>query len=121
MEEDFTPAEIEEMIAEEGQPVLIEITTDDEYVPGSGEVTGTVLTEMGFGVLLPFSRGLRAMENSGIDSRDQQLLLGSEAISRPSLNTYLAVDGKIFSFVEVNTLAPKGVDLYYDCTVRGAQ
>lgn len=107
------------MIAEEGQPVLIEISNDDEYVPGSGQVTGTVATELGFGVLLPFSRGLRALENSGIDSRDQQLLLGAESISKPTLNTHLAVDGDIFAFVEVNTLAPKGIDLFYDCTVRG--
>jgi hypothetical protein len=118
--DDFTPEEIAEMIAEEGQAVLLSITTADEYVPGSGVSGGTPVEVMTMGVLLPFSRGLRALPNSGIDSRDQQLLLAGD-IPKPTLSTTLAVGGDVYSIIEVNPLAPKGVDLFYDCTVRGAQ
>lgn len=120
-DDDFTPEEVAEMIAEEGQLVLLQITAPDgDYVPGSGLADGTVTEITTMGVLLPFSRGLKALPNSGIDSRDQQLLLAGDT-QAPTLNTSLAVGGDVYSVVEVNTLSPKGVDLYHDCTVRGAQ
>jgi hypothetical protein len=109
-ESDFTPEEVGEMIAEEGQLMLLSITTADEYVEVSA-----------MGVLLPFSRGLKALPNSGIGSRDQQLLLGGDIPVAPTLSTTIAIGGDIYNVIEVNPLAPKGVDLFYDCTVRGAQ
>lgn len=119
MADDFTPEEIAEMIAEEGQPVLLEVTTVVDYVPGSGKPTIVNDEVVTMGVLLPFSRGLRALPNSGISSRDQQLLLPGD-IDPPTLNSQLAVGGEAYSLVEINALAPKGEVLYYDCTVRGS-
>jgi hypothetical protein len=120
-ESDFTPEEVGEMIAEEGQLMLLSITTADEYVPGSGVSQGDPVEVSAMGVLLPFSRGLKALPNSGIGSRDQQLLLGGDIPVAPTLSTTIAIGGDIYNVIEVNPLAPKGVDLFYDCTVRGAQ
>lgn len=118
---DFTPEEVGEMIAEEGQLVLLSVTTPDgDYVPGTGQAGGTPLEFTAMGVLLPFSRGLQAQPNSGIESRDQQLLLGGDIPHAPTLSTTVAVGGVVYNVIDVNTMAPTGVPLYYDCTVRGA-
>lgn len=118
MSDDFTAAEIAEMLAEEGQTVTLEVTTVSGYTPGSGQATGTITGYATVGVLLPFSRGLRAMPGSGIDARDQQLLLAAN-VQAPTLNSRIGVGGKVYAIIEVATLAPKGVPLYHDCTVRG--
>jgi hypothetical protein len=121
-DDSFTPEDVAEMLAEEGRAVLLSITTPDgEYVPGTGVAGGTLVEVMTMGVLLPFSRGLRALPNSGIESRDQQLLLAGDVNPGPTLNTTVAAGGNVYSVVEVNPMAPQGEVLYYDCTVRGAQ
>lgn len=114
----MTPARVLEMIAAKGQAVTLTISEAGEYDLDTNAVTLTETTVATRGVILPLSRGLKAMAGTSIQSDDQQLLLAG-TIDQPPLGTKVTAGAKTFKIVEVAPLAPAGEALVYDCIIRG--
>lgn len=113
------------MIAAKGQAVTLTASTSGTYDPATGTATITTTTQTGKGVILPLA-GYGKVDGVNIIAGDETLLLSTlnsagGALTEPGVNDMLTLaDGTTkYTFVEVNALSPAGLDIIYDCVVRG--
>jgi hypothetical protein len=108
------------MISAKGQAVTLTSHSAGAYDTTAGAATLTDTQVVTVGVLLPLSRGLAHIPGTNIQASDQQLLLPGD-IAQPSLDTTVTIGSNDYTLVEVKPLNPGGVNILYDCLVRGAQ
>ncbi len=111
----------QELIAEFGQPVTISRLVPSDYDPATGSASMSSVTESGFGVLLELNTmggGWQNAPGSLIIGGDKQLLLSTAGISVPQLDDSVLVNGVIYTLVVIKPLAPGGLAIFYDCTIR---
>lgn len=114
-----------QMIAAKGQTVTLTRRAAGSYNPATGAAAITTTTQIGKGVILPLSAYRKASDAIVVEG-DRQLLLSAlstagAAISAPNVDdTVTLADGSVSSIVAVDPLAPAGMDLIYDVTIRRA-
>jgi hypothetical protein len=113
------------MIAAKGQTVTITRRVTGDYDPATSSAWVQESTQTGKGVILPLSASVRKLAGTNIAATDSQCLLsaldslGAELVA-PGLDDMLTdAAGKIYTVVEVAPLAPAGLAIVYDMTVRG--
>lgn len=106
------------LIAAKGQPVTLTYHAAGAYDPATGSVANTDTTVATNGVVLPLSRGLKAMAGSTVAADAQQLLIPGD-VAQPAIGTTATIGGKDYLITEVAPLAPAGTPLIYDCTIGG--
>ncbi len=112
------------MIAAKGQAVTLTREASGAYDPATGTATLTETTQTGKGVILPLA-GYRRVDGQSIMAGDETLLLSAldstgAALTSPFPGDVCTLaDGLKFTFVMVNPLRPAGLDIIFDCVVRG--
>ena len=113
------------MIEAKGQAVTLTASTSGAYSPATGSSAVTETVQIGKGVILPLA-GYRKVDGVNIVSGDETLLLSALdadglPLDEPAVNDTLTLaDGATkYLFVEVNALSPAGLNIIYDCVVRG--
>jgi hypothetical protein len=112
------------MIARKGQTVSLAGITSSTYAPATGIATPTAYTASGDAVLLPLSPYRKAGNTSIIDGDEQMLLAGvnGAALTEPPVNTVVTLaDDTKYTLVAVEPLRPAGLNIMFDCIVRGQQ
>lgn len=113
------------MIEAKGQAVTLTRRTSGAYNPATGTASVTTTTQTGKGVILPFAQGIRKMAGSTVLATDRQCLLSAlksdgTALTPPQVDDTLTdANGDVWAVTEVNALAPAGLDIMFDLTVRG--
>lgn len=113
------------MIEAKGQAVTLTRRVSGAYNPATGTATITTSTQAGKGVILPLSAGLRHMAGSNVTQADRQCLLSGlksdgSAMTPPQVDdTITDSNGVVWAVTEVSPLAPAGLSILYDLTVRG--
>lgn len=114
------------MIADFGQAITLTRRAPGAYNTATGTSATTTSTQAGKGVILPFASGLRKMAGTNIPATDKQCLLSAlttagTAITAPKLDDTLTdAGGTVYSIVEIAPLAPAGLAIIYEMTVRAA-
>lgn len=109
------------LIAAKGQSVTLTRRASGAYDPATGTAPITETTQTGKGVILPLASGVRHSGNSNIPAGAMQCLLSAEGITAPELDDTLTdVNAKVWVIVEVSPLAPAGLAVVYDLTIKGA-
>ncbi|API58095.1 hypothetical protein BSL82_01275 [Tardibacter chloracetimidivorans] len=113
-------------IQDKGAAVTVTYRTAGAYDPATGTSAITTATEDGYGVVLPFSTGLRKMAGTNIQMGDMQLLLATlaadgEALTAPNVDDTVLIGSKTYTIIDIAPLAPDGTDLLYTCTIRGTE
>jgi hypothetical protein len=114
------------LIAAKGQTVTLTRRAAGAYNTANGTSATTTSTQTGKGVILPFASGLRKMAGTNIPAGDKQCLLSAlstagAAITAPKVDDMLTdAGGTIYSIVDVAPLAPAGLDIIYELTVRAS-
>jgi hypothetical protein len=107
------------MITAKGQTVTIKRRAAGAYNPATGTAAITETTQTGKGVILPFATGLRKMAGTNIPATDKQCILSAAGITAPKVDDTLTdANGVIYSIVDIAPLAPAGLDIIYELTVR---
>lgn len=113
------------LIAAKGQAVTLTRRTSGAYNPATGTASITTTTQAGKGVILPFGVGLRKTADSNVTAADRQCYLSGlksdgSAIDTPKVDDTLTdANGVIYTVTEVSPLAPAGLSILYDLTIRG--
>lgn len=114
------------MIAAKGQAVTLTRRASGSYDPATGAAAITTSTQTGKGVILPLGAGLRKMAGTNIpDGAVQCLLSGLDAtgtaLTAPSIDDTLTdANSRVWTVIEVNPLAPAGLPIMFDLTLKGA-
>lgn len=114
------------MIAAYGQTVTLTRRGAGTYDPATGTAAITTSTQTGKGVILPFSQGLRKMAGSNIPAGDKQCILSGlttagTVLTAPKVDDTLTdAGGVIHSIVDIAALAPAGLGIIYELTVRAS-
>lgn len=114
------------MIAAKGQSITLTRRTAGAYNTSTGTSATTTSTQAGKGVILPFAMGLRKMAGTNVPATDKQCLLSAlatdgTALTAPKLDDTLTdAGGTVYSIVEIAPLAPAGLAIIYELTVRAA-
>lgn len=114
------------MIAAKGQAVTLTRRSAGAYNTATGAATVTTSTQTGKGVILPFGPGLRNQSGSAITADDRQCLLAAlntagTALTEPKVNDELTDANSVkYTVTEVSPLAPAGLSIIYELTIRGA-
>lgn len=107
------------LITAKGQAVTLTRRAAGAYDPATSSAAITTSTQSGKGVILPYATGLRKIAGTNIPATDCQCLLSAVGITAPKVDDTLTdAAGKVWSIVEVSTLAPDGTAALYDLTVR---
>ena len=112
------------MIAAKGQAVTITRRAAGAYNAATASATITTTTQLGKGVILPFASGLRHAPGSNIPMTDRQSLLSGlnsagVALTAPRVDDTLTdASGQVYAITEVNQLAPAGLAILFELTVR---
>ena len=112
------------MLRSKGQAVTITKRTAGAYDPATGGATVTTTTETGTGAV--FEYGNKNIDGSLIKVGDKQLLLSAfraagGALTAPVVNdTVTLASGTVYTITQVKALSPGGMDVLYDCNLRGA-
>lgn len=112
------------LIAGNGQSLTLTRRSAGAYSPSTG-ATITETTQTVTGVILPFSQGLRKMGGTNIVEGDMQLLLSAinttgGVLTPPVVDDRITAGSKIYTITDIAPLSPSGVDIMYECTIRGA-
>lgn len=114
------------MIAAKGQAVTLTRRAAGSYDPATGAAAITTSTQTGKGVILPLGAGLRKMAGTNIpDGAVQCLLSGLNAtgatLTAPQIDDTLTdANSRVWTVIEVNPLAPAGLPIMFDLTLKGA-
>lgn len=112
------------MIAAKGQAVTLTRRASGAYNPATGQASITTSTQAGKGVILPFAQGLRKMAGTNIPATDRQCLLSGlradgTPLDAPKVDDTLTdATGLTYAVTEVSPLAPAGLSIIYELTVR---
>lgn len=108
------------MIAAKGQAVTITRRTAGAYNTATSSATVTETTQTAKAVILPFPMGLRKQAGTTITAGDVQCLLAAGTLTAPEVDDTLTIaSGLKYAITEVNALAPAGLTIFYDLTLRG--
>lgn len=113
------------MIAAKGQTVTLTRQASGAYSPATGAAAVTPATQTGKGVILPFGAGLRKQDGSTITADDRLCYLSAlnssgGALTAPKVNDTLTdANGSKWTITEVSALAPAGLSIMYELTIRG--
>lgn len=109
-----------ELIAEFGQPVMLQESTPGEYDPETGQ-TGPERTreQIAQGIMADFT-GLEFQNSSLIRQGDKKLKLAAKGLEwLPSLMSHVVVQGVIWSIVPpLKEINPAGTPLLFELQVR---
>lgn len=114
------------LIAAKGQAVTLTRRTAGAYDPTTGAAAITETTQTGKGVILPFSVGLRKQAGTNITATDRLCYLsglttGGSVLTAPEVDDTLTDANSVkWSISEVSPLAPAGLSIIYELTLRGA-
>lgn len=114
------------LIDDKGQTVTLTRRTAGAYNPATGTSAVVETTQTGKGVILPFGPGLRNQSGSTITADDRQCYLSAlnsagAALTEPKVNDTLTdANSYVWTIVEVAPLAPAGLKIMYELTLRGA-
>jgi hypothetical protein len=112
------------MIAAKGQTVTIQRKSLASFDMASGKVVNSLSTQIGKGVILPFVASLRKVAGTNIAATDSQCLLSALATSGVALtapqvdDTLTDAGGTNYTITDVQALAPDGLGIMYELTVR---
>lgn len=112
------------MIAAKGQTVTLTRRTPGAYSPANGAAAITETTQTGKGVILDFAA--RKMGESNIPMAGKQCLLSAlnsagASLTAPAIDDTLTdVGGNAYTVVSIAPLAPAGLEIMFDLTLRGA-
>lgn len=113
-----------EAITRNGQTVTLAGVTSSSYAPATGVATPVAYSATAKAVILPLSPFRKANNASIVEGDEQMLLTGVSgvALTEPPLNTVvtLADDTKL-TLVAIDALRPAGLNIMFDCVVRGHQ
>lgn len=112
------------LIADKGLAVTLTRQAAGTYDPATGAPAIATTTQTGKGVILPFAAGLRHAGGSNIVQGDKQLLLSAinsagSPLTPPALDDKVTAAGVDYVITEIAPLAPAGLNIMFDCTVRG--
>lgn len=114
------------MIEAKGQTVTLTRQVPGAYNTATATASITSTTQTGKGVILPFGEGLRKMAGTNIAIGDKQCLLSAlksdgTALTAPQVgDTITDANSVVYEITEVAPLAPAGLAIFYDLTVRAA-
>lgn len=114
------------MIAAKGQTVTLTRQASGAYDPATGTAAVTTATQTGKGVILPFGPGLRKQDGTTITGDDRlcylsALTLAGGSLTVPEVNDTLADANSVdWTITEVSEIAPAGLPIVYELTIRGA-
>jgi hypothetical protein len=114
------------MIEAKGQAVTLTRRASGSYNPATGAASVTTTTQTGKGVILPFAQGIRKAPGTTVLATDRQCLLSAlksdgTALTAPQVDDTLTdSNGDVWAVTEVSPLAPAGLDIIYELTLRGA-
>jgi len=114
------------LIDAKGQTVTLTRRAAGTYSPAAGTATVTTSTQTGKGVIFPFGPGLRNQAGSAITADDRLCYLSAlnstgAALTEPKVNDELTdAGGTKWTVTEVSPLAPAGLKIMYELTIRGA-
>lgn len=112
------------MLTESGQLVTLTRRVVGAYDPATAGVAMTETNATAFGAVFPLS-SIRYASHKQADSLivqgDRQLIL--EAVTPPPRvdDRVTLADGAICTIVTADPLAPAGVPILYDCTIRATE
>lgn len=113
------------MLAAKGQTVTLTARTAGTYDPATGAAAITTGTQSAKAVILPIS-AFRKASNAVIVEGDENMLLAAlntsgAALTAPKVDsTVTDANGKAYTLVSIETLAPAGLPVLFDCIVRSA-
>lgn len=114
------------MLSEAGQSVTVTSKGAGSYSPATGAVSTSPSSQTAKAVIFDFSAGLRAV-NGNIPSTDRLCILSAlttagAALTAPKVNdTVTDVNGATYNVQAVSPLAPDGLPIIYELTLRGHQ
>lgn len=114
------------MIESKGQTVTLTRNAAGAYNTATGTATITTSTQTGKGVFLPFAQGVRKRGDSNVTAADRKCILSAlnsagAALTAPVVDDKLTdAAGNTYVVTEVSQIAPAGLDILYDLTVRRA-
>jgi len=113
------------MIAAKGQTVTLTARTAGSYDTSTGSASITETTQTGKAVILPLAHYRKAQGN--VVAGDETLLLAGvdttgAALNAPKVDSLVTdANSKVYTVIAVDKLAPAGLNIIYDCVVRGNQ
>jgi len=114
------------MIEAKGQTVTLTRRASGAYNPATGSASVTTTTQTGKGVILPFSQGIRKAPGTTVLATDRQCLLSGlkadgTALTPPQIDDTLTdANGEVWAITEISPLAPAGLEIMFDLTIKGA-
>lgn len=112
------------MIEAKGQAVTLTRRASGTYNPATGAASISTSTQTGKGVILPLAP-YRKAGNTNIVAGDETLLLSGlnsagAVLTAPKIDDSVTdANGKVYTLVAIEALAPAGLAILYDCVVRG--
>ncbi len=113
---DEMSATVDELLKEFGQEVVIRRVMAGEYNPETGSATLTTVDQTGVGAVFDYVD--RLIDGSMILSGDKQLFLSPIGIGTPTPEHKAIVGPDTYNIVSVNTTAPAGTAVLYECRLR---
>lgn len=113
------------MIDAKGQTVTLTRRASGTYNPATAAAAITTSTQTGKGVILPFGQGLRKQTGTNIPAGAVQCYLSAlktdgTALTEPAVDDTLTdATAKVWTITEVERLAPAGLPILYELTLRG--
>lgn len=113
------------MIEAKGQTVTLTARSAGSYNTATGSAAITTSTRTGKGVILPLA-AYRKASNAVIVEGDENLLLAAidtagAALTAPKVDSLITdANGKVYTLIGIETLAPAGLPILFDCIVRAA-
>ena len=115
-----------DMIQAKGQTVTLTRRAAGAYNTATGSASIIETVQTGKAVILPFSQGLRKMAGTNIPEGAKQCLLAGlnsagAALTAPKLDDMLTDAGGVaYVIVDIAPLAPAGLSIIYDMTVKAS-
>lgn len=112
------------MIAAKGQTVTLTARTAGSYDTATASAAITTTDRTAKAVVLPLAHYRKAAGN--VVQGDETMLLSAldtagAALTAPKVDSLVTdANGKVYTLIAVDTLAPAGLGLMFDCVVRGA-
>lgn len=109
-------------IRDEGQALTLVWTSAATYNTATATTSQTATTVNSWGVLLPLDKA-RKVDDTMIVAGDETLLLSAlddtGAAYEPKVNGIITLaDGSKRTLIAIDTLAPAGLTIMFDCVVR---
>ena len=109
--------EVDEIIAEFGQPITIKTTTIGEYDPITGVVNNTTTNVIAKGVL--FDYGEKDINGTTILKGDKKLYITANGVSSITTNDSISIGTTDYHITSVTQTNPAGTNLLWEVSVRG--